>query len=108
MINGFWIVTIEGPSGTSGGIAVLVNGKIYGGDNGFSWIGIYSLHDRLVKGRLQISNFNPNIASIFGYTSDYEMHFSGQLQDDVLIGTAVVANQPQHSLGLRLAKRAEL
>jgi hypothetical protein len=108
MIDGFWIITIEAPGGISGGVAVLLNGKIFGGDSGFSWIGSYSVHDRLIKARFQVSNFNPSIESIFGYTNDYELHFSGQLQDDVLIGTAVVANQPQHSLSLRLTKKAEI
>ena len=108
MIDGLWIISSEAANGMNGGVAVLINGKIFGGDSGFTWVGAYTRHENILKAHLKISNFDPNIKSIFGYINDYEMHFSGQLEDDVLIGTAVVANQPQHSIPLRLTKKAEL
>jgi hypothetical protein len=36
------------------------------------------------------------------------MHFSGNVRGDTITGTAMLANQPQHSLGVRLTKKANL
>ena len=36
------------------------------------------------------------------------MHFSGNVQGDTITGTAMIANQPQHTLAVRLNKRADL
>jgi len=34
MVEGFWIVQFQGPQGNGGGVAVFVNGKVFGGDSG--------------------------------------------------------------------------
>lgn len=108
MIEGLWILQILPPPVTSGGVAVFVNGKIFGGDNGFSWVGTYAISGNLIKGRVHVHNFDPEIQSVLGVPGDYDMHFSGNLEADVIIGTAMIANQPQHSLAMRLQKRAPL
>jgi hypothetical protein len=62
----------------------------------------------MVKARALIRNFDPAIPSGFGIPGDYEMDISAVLQDDKMTGTAMIANQPQHSLGIRLTKKANL
>jgi hypothetical protein len=37
---------------------------------------------------------------VLGVNGDYDMHFSGILDGDVITGTAMIANQPQHSLAI--------
>jgi hypothetical protein len=108
MIEGFWILQIETPRFTSGGVTVFINGKIFGGDSGFTWVGTYAMNDRLLKGRVRVHNFDPAIPSVVGIPGDYDMHFSGTVQENTITGTAMVANQPQHSLPIRLNKRADL
>lgn len=108
MVDGFWILQIKTPQYTSGGVCVFINGKIFGGDNGFTWVGTYAGDDRLIKARLHVHNFDPAIQSVLGIPGDYEMHFSGSVQGDTITGTAMLANQPQHSLGVQLTKRANL
>jgi hypothetical protein len=83
--------------------------KSLGGDNGFTWVGTYRADDRLIKGRVHVVNFDPSVPSVLGIPGDYEMHFSGNIiQADAITGTVMLANQPQHSLPLRLMKRANL
>jgi|SRR5271157_4462183 len=108
MLEGFWILQIEAPPYTSGGVCVFINGKTFGGDNGFTWVGTYAGDDRLVKGRFHVHNFDPAIQSVLGIPSDYDMHFSGNVDGDTIMGTAILANQPQHRLVVRLIKRANL
>jgi hypothetical protein len=93
MIEGFWILKIQPPPVTSGGVIMFTQGKIFGGDNGFTWVGTYSVSGQMLKARVRVHNFE---------------HFSGVLDGDVITGTAMIANQPQHSLGLRMEKRAQI
>ena len=108
MLDGFWILRIQPPPVASGGVAVLINGKIFGGDAGFTWVGTYTADARMVKARIHVRNFDPDIQSAFGIQGDYDMHISGNIDGTVVTGTAMVANQPQHSVAFRLEKRADL
>jgi len=99
---------IETPQYTSGGVCILLGGKIFGGDNGFTWVGTYSADDRLIKARVHVNNFDPSVQSVLGIPGDYDMHFSGNINGDAITGTAMVASQPQHSLPIRLMKRVNL
>lgn len=108
MVEGFWILQIQTPQFTSGGVVVFIRGKIFGGDNGFTWVGTYETDDRLLKARVSVHNFDSDIQSVLGIAGDYEMHFSGNVQGEIIVGTAMLANQPQKSLGIRLTKRANL
>jgi T3SS negative regulator,GrlR len=107
MLDGFWILKILPPV-TSGGVILFTQGKVFGGDSGFSWVGTYSVNDGLLKARVHVHNFDPEIKSVLGVDGDYDMHFSGTLNGTLITGTAMIANQPQHSLGIRLEKYAEL
>jgi hypothetical protein len=108
MLDGLWILTIQPPPVTTGGIVVFVNGKIFGGDNGFTWVGTFAEKGGLVKGRVTVHNFDPDIKSVLEVDGDYEMYISGTVQGDTITGTAMIAQQPQHSLSIRLVKRANL
>lgn len=108
MLDGFWILRIETTQYTSGGVCVFINGKIFGGDNGFAWAGTYTGDDKLVKARVHVHHFDPTVPSVLGIPGDYDMHFSGNIQGDTIVGTAMLANQPQHSFPIRLTKRANL
>lgn len=108
MIEGFWILQTHTPEYTSGGVCVFLNGKIVGGDNGFTWIGTYTGDDRLIKARVRVHNFDPAVPSVLGIPGDYDMHFTGNVQGDTITGTAMLANSPQHSLGVRLTKQTSL
>ena len=59
-------------------------------------------HDQVLKGRVAVHNFDPAIESVLGVPGDYELHFSGRIEGDAITGTAMLAGQPQKSLGIRL------
>lgn len=109
MVEGFWILQIETPQFVSGGVVVFVGSKVFGGDNGFTWMGTYQESGNLIKARLAIHKFDATIQSIMvGVPDDYEMQFTGNVQGSVITGTAIITGQPQNSLGVRLSKRADL
>jgi hypothetical protein len=108
MVEGFWILRIETSQFTTGGVCIFLKGKIFGGDNGFTWVGTYSGDDRLIKGRVHVHNFDPTVQNVLSIPGDYDMHFSGNVTGDEITGTVMVGGQPQHSLPVRLTRRANL
>jgi len=108
MLDGLWILQILPPPVATGGVVLFVNDKILGGDNGFTWVGSYRSDGRLIKGRVRVQNFDPEVKSVLGVDGDYDMHFTGTIDGDSITGTAMIANQPQHTIAVRIDKRANL
>lgn len=108
MMEGFWILQVQGPQGSTGGVAVFVNGKIFGGDNGFLYMGTYMMQGGIAKARIIVQNFDSAVPNIMGLTGNYEMHISATITGDKGVGTAMVANQPQRTVGIQLTKKADL
>ena len=108
MIEGFWILKIQPPPIATGGVILFTGGKLFGGDNAFTWVGTYLLSNQVLQGRVHVHNFDPQVKSALGVDGDYEMHFSGVLEPKVITGTAMIANQPQHSLAIRMEMYARL
>lgn len=108
-VDGFWTAQFTGKEIYGTGVVVFSHGKLFGGETGFYYIGAYEAEGKVVKARVMIRNFDPAVLSGFGITGDYEMDVSCIIQDDnTITGTAIIANQPQHSLGIRLSKKANL
>jgi hypothetical protein len=107
-LDGLWIVQFTGKQILGTGVVVFSNGKLLGGETGFYYLGTYESDGKMVKARAMIRNFDPTIPSGFGIQGDYEMDVSAKLQDDKLAGTAMIVGQPEHSLGIRLIKKANL
>jgi len=106
-MDGLWIVKLTAPQITGSGVVVFANGKVFGGETGFYYLGTYDDDGGVVKARIVVRNFDPNIPSGFG-AGDYDMDVSAIMQGDEMTGTAVVTGRPQYSLGVRLTKKANL
>jgi T3SS negative regulator,GrlR len=108
-VEGFWTLQFSGKVYGSG-VAILLHGKVFGGESGYYYMGNYTVTEKLLKARVSVHNFDPAVLSGFGITGDFEMEVSVTLQssDGSAQGTAMIAGQPQHSLGLRMTKRANI
>lgn len=107
-IEGFWVIKFTAAQIYGSGVALFSDGKVYGGETGFYYLGTYEADGNVVKARVLIRNFDPTIPSGFGIPSDYEMDVSAMLDGDTMSGTAVVTGHPQYSLGIRLTRKAAL
>ncbi len=108
MIDGFWLVHAEGPQGNSGGgVATFVNGKIFGGDSGFYYTGVYQ-EGAVTKARVRVHQFDPTIPSILAVGTDYELHVTVTVSGETMTGTAIVPGTPNQSMALKLVKKANL
>jgi hypothetical protein len=108
MVEGFWIVQTKGPDGTGGCVAMLLGGKIFGGDNGFCFMGTYYDDASTMKAKVTVQNFDPAVPSIFGLKGDYDLEVSATIKGDSMTGTAMLVGQPTKSIGIRLDKKASV
>ncbi|MGD0215460.1 MAG: GrlR family regulatory protein [Terriglobales bacterium] len=108
VVDGLWVIEFTGTQIRGSGVVVLINGKLFGGECGFYYVGNYAADGEIVKARVMVRNFDPTIPSGFGVPDDYEMDVSMMLQGDAMTGTAIVTDHPQYSLGIKLTKKAEL
>jgi len=107
-IEGLWILRFTTDQLTGSGVIVFANGKLFGGETGFYYLGSYEAEGTVVKARVGVRHFDPSVPSGFPITGDYELDVSAILKGDEIAGTAVVTGHPQYSLGIRMAKKANL
>ena len=82
-MNGFYSVNFklaeEIESG--GGVVILLNGKVYGGDSSYSYQGTYRADGNLLTATIRVSPFNEFLKSIFSdfEDTDDEIQLSGKV-----------------------------
>ncbi len=45
MIEGLWAVQYVGIQGNGGGVVVFIDGKVLGGDTGYTYVGTYTVRN---------------------------------------------------------------
>jgi hypothetical protein len=109
MFDGFWIVTFAGMEGKGGGVVILLNGKIFGGDSAFTYLGTYTEADGKLKADVLVQNFDPVIGNVLGIKGDFNLNFELIPKgNDELQGQASTPAKPGFGLKARLVRRAKL
>jgi len=95
---------------TNGGVVVVENGRIFGGDRDYWYAGRLSLNqdEESISGHLKVVHYHGDRAAAFG---DVGPVFSLEIQGTVLSPTAIsgVLKRPGFgALAFRLARREEL
>jgi len=82
--SGFYKVNFTSPqSGIIGeGIAIVGEGKINGGDQGYLYRGSYYVTADKLSGTLNIKQWNPNVVSIFGPLREFDLNLAGRATAD--------------------------
>jgi hypothetical protein len=107
MIDGFWTVHFEAGGNRGAGVVVLMNGKVFGGDSGFTYIGSYSVTGDTMAGEVKAQNFEPTVPSVLGLSS-YSLTLRGRVTGDSISGQATTPARPSVTLDFRLQKRSAL
>jgi hypothetical protein len=97
-IEGFWIIKFTAAQIYGSGVAVFSDGKVYGGETGFYYLGTYEADGDVVKARVLIRNFDPTIPSGFGILGDYEMDVSAMLEGDTMTGDSGGHGSPRNTV----------
>jgi hypothetical protein len=109
MLEGLWYVMFKTVIGAGGGVVVLLNGKLLGGDSGFTYVGTYSDSGTSIKGDVLVQNFDPTTGNVFGIQGDFTLNFEVSRQgDDELDGRASSPQQPGSLANVKLTRRTKL
>jgi T3SS negative regulator,GrlR len=108
-MEGLWTAEFGSSTGISGGgVAVFREGKVWGGDATYYYIGDYALSGKAFKATLRISPFIEGAQSVFNTAGkDLTLELEGTLTSE---GQAIAQGRPKGMPGLtfgaKLTKRA--
>ena len=106
MIEGLWIVQYEGTQGEGAGVVVFTQGRVLGGDFGYTYEGNYVIKDNWIAASVRVANFLPNIASVLGFVGDFDLEMKAPINENVIQATMSLIGQPGTSIVARLTKKA--
>jgi hypothetical protein len=108
-IGGFWTIEVESVQRTSAGVLFLVNGSVFGGDSGFTFVGTTQTKGG-ISARLLVDNFSPEFPNLFGYFGNCEvdLDLTELSPPGEMSGKATVLHRPDMTGKCRLRKKAEL
>jgi hypothetical protein len=108
MIEGLWIVQYVGLQGSGGGVIVLMNGKVLGGDTGYTYIGTYTVENNNLMARVRVSNFLPEIPNVLGIKGDFDLELRAPTGEAVIQGAMTLVSQPGAGIAVKMTKKANL
>jgi hypothetical protein len=108
MVDGLWIVQYEGTQGEDAGVVVLTQGRLLGGDNGYTYEGNYVIKDNWIAASIHVANFRPNIPSVLGFVGDFDLQMRAPVSENIIQATLGLVGQPEMSIAARLTKKADL
>jgi hypothetical protein len=108
MVEGLWIVQYEGTQGEGAGVVVFVQGRLLGGDFGYTYEGNYTIQRDWIAASIHVANFLPNIPSVLGYVGDFDLEFQAPIKESVIQGTMSLVGQTGISIAVKLTKKADL
>jgi T3SS negative regulator,GrlR len=107
MVDGFWTIQYEAEGYRGAGVVMLLNGKLYGGDSGFTYLGSYSETGDSVTAEIKVRNFESEVRGLMGL-SDYTLSLQGRSFGDVITGNATTPSSPGVTMDIRMTKRSAL
>ncbi len=82
MLNGLYYVTFSSPiGGSGGGIVVVRDGFLDGGDHGYTYQGRLNIANGTASATLAVERHNPEAESIFGTTPAFTLQVLGAFED---------------------------
>jgi hypothetical protein len=108
MVEGLWIVQYEGTQGEGAGVVVFTQGRVLGGDFGYTYEGNYIVKDNWIAASVHVANFLPSIASVLGEVGDFDLELKAPIEDNVIRATASLVGRPGLSIVAKLTKKANL
>ena len=107
-MEGFWVVQFEGMKGNGGGVAVLIKGRVFGGDCGYTYTGEYQTQGNSIRAHLLVKNFLADVPSVLGVVGDFELDIQGILDRNVITARGSLTKGEVVGIALKLTKRADL
>jgi TPP-dependent pyruvate/acetoin dehydrogenase alpha subunit len=110
-MEGFWTVEFRsGNVGVGSGVAVFLNGKVFGGDGAYTYQGTYTHNGGRVTATIQVAAFLQNAPNVFGIPNRaFEIQLNGaETAPGNINAQGQITGLPQFRIEMRLTKRANL
>ena len=107
-MNSFFTVHFAGPSAPGDGVVVLMNGHIFGGDSGYIYIGTYSEDGNRLSASVQVQQFVPGFANVFGGFGSLRIVLNGTRNGDAIEGSGSIEGNPSVRMTFSMLRRADL
>jgi len=108
LVDGLWIVQYHGAGGVGGGVVVFTKGQVLGGDSGFAYVGSYEEKGDVLKAKVSVTNFDPNIPSVVGVPGNHELLIEGKIKNDTIDATGALATHPDTKIVVQLSRHHKL
>lgn len=86
---------------------VIENGKILGGETGYTYIGSMHTDREQVIAKVRVSKYMPEAPSIFGM-DHFDMELTGRPDESQIRFDGFVVGSPQHDISIDMIRRVEL
>lgn len=109
-IEALWTVVFRTPQGSQGaGIAVIDNGRIYGGDSVFYYLGHVESHDQQIAAKVHVRYYGNGYRLFPAAGDSYEVEMTGVRNDEkTILLNGRISGHPQSQLNLVLTRREAL
>lgn len=91
-----------------GGIVVLEAMKILGGDNNYFYIGSYDLKGNTFNAIIDVKHYHGKHNPIFGRLEEFILKLVGEYDEDEMLLTGNMLEDPSRELHVRLKYHAEV
>ena len=108
-MEGLWTIEFGSSAGVfGGGVVVLQNGRLMGGDGGYFYLGTYQLDGTSLQAMIEVSPFIPGYESVFKTVGQkLTLNLVGKLTDEThAIAQGHPSGMPSLKLGVKLTKRS--
>lgn len=95
-------------SAEGGGVVVLEAKKILGGDNNYFYVGSYDLKDNNFNATIDVKHYHGECNPIFGRLEEFILKLVGDYDEDEMLLTGNILEDPSRELHLRLKYHAEV
>jgi len=107
-LEALWSVRFSSNMGIhGGGVVVIENGKILGGETGYTYIGSMRANRERVIAKVRVSKYMAEAPSIFGM-DHFEMELTGRPDESQIRFDGFIVGSPQHDISIDLVRRVEL
>jgi len=107
--NGLWTVEFSSTLNLFGmGVVVLNNKRLLGGDIGYYYSGTYSISDKTIKAKIEVTRFDENATSVFGDIDQFSLILTANLSNGEFIGIASLVDRPDLKLQVRGKKKVDI
>ena len=93
--------------GEGGGVVVLSNGRVLGGDIAFTYIGTYLESEKGMQADVTVQNFEPAEGNVLGIKGDFKLSLDvSRVSETILQGQGSTPSAPGFGLKVKLTRRA--